>query len=45
LAQFSSSNLPHLDVNPNFRGIGAIWEHPRVAKNRVFVAAGRHRPS
>ena len=35
----SSSNFPHFDVNPNSREPEGTMEHPRIARNRVFVDA------
>jgi hypothetical protein len=35
----SSSNFPHFDVNPNSGEPEGAMEHPRVARNRVFVDA------
>jgi putative CocE/NonD family hydrolase len=37
----SSSNFPHFDVNPNSGEPEGAWEHPRIARNRVFVEAAR----
>ena len=37
----SSSNFPHFDVNPNSGEPEGAMEHPRVARNRVFVDAAR----
>jgi putative CocE/NonD family hydrolase len=37
----SSSNFPHFDVNPNSGEPEGSWEHPRLARNRVFAAAAR----
>jgi putative CocE/NonD family hydrolase len=39
----SSSNSPHLDVNPNSGEPEGSWERPRIARNRVFAEA--YRPS
>jgi uncharacterized protein len=33
----SSSNFPHFDVNPNSGEPEGVMEHPRIARNRVFV--------
>ena len=33
----SSSNFPHFDVNPNSGEPEGSMEHPRIARNRVFV--------
>ena len=33
----SSSNFPHFDVNPNSGEPEGWMEHPRIARNRVFV--------
>jgi putative CocE/NonD family hydrolase len=35
----ASSNFPHFDVNPNSGEPEGAMEHPRVARNRVFVDA------
>ena len=37
----SSSNFPHFDVNPNSGEPEGAWQHPHIARNRVFVAAAR----
>jgi putative CocE/NonD family hydrolase len=37
----SSSNFPHLDVNPNSGEPEGEWQRPRIARNRVFVEAAR----
>jgi len=37
----ASSNFPHFDVNPNSGEPEGAMEHPRVARNRVFVDADR----
>jgi putative CocE/NonD family hydrolase len=37
----SSSNFPHFDVNPNSSEPEGEWQHPRIARNRVFVEATR----
>ena len=37
----ASSNFPHFDVNPNSGEPEGAMEHPRVARNRVFVDANR----
>jgi putative CocE/NonD family hydrolase len=37
----SSSNFPHFDINPNSGEPEGAMEHPRIARNRVFVDAGR----
>ena len=33
----ASSNFPHFDVNPNSGEPEGAMEHPRIARNRVFV--------
>ena len=33
----SSSNFPHFDVNSNSGEPEGAMEHPRIARNRVFV--------
>jgi putative CocE/NonD family hydrolase len=35
----ASSNFPHFDVNPNSGEPEGAMEHPRVARNRVYVDA------
>ena len=35
----ASSNFPHFDVNPNSGEPEGAMEHPRIARNRVFVDA------
>ena len=37
----SSSNFPHFDVNPNSGEPEGEWLQVRIARNRVFVEAGR----
>jgi len=37
----ASSNFPHFDVNSNSGEPESAMEHPRVARNRVFVDADR----
>lgn len=37
----ASSNFPHFDVNPNSGEPEGAAEHPRIARNRVFVDADR----
>ena len=37
----SSSNFPHFDVNPNSGEPESAWQHPRIARNRIFVEATR----
>jgi len=37
----SSSNFPHLDVNPNSGEPEGEWQQPRIARNRVFAGTGR----
>jgi putative CocE/NonD family hydrolase len=37
----SSSNFPHFDVNPNSGAPEGEWLLARIARNRVFVEAGR----
>ncbi|MBV9860582.1 MAG: CocE/NonD family hydrolase [Alphaproteobacteria bacterium] len=37
----SSSNFPHFDVNPNSGEPEGSWDHPRIARNRVFAEAER----
>jgi len=37
----SSSNFPHFDVNPNSGEPEGSWQHPRIARNRVFLDAVR----
>jgi putative CocE/NonD family hydrolase len=35
----ASSNFPHFDINPNSGEPEGAMEHPRVARNRVFIDA------
>jgi hypothetical protein len=35
----ASSNFPHFDINPNSGEPEGVMEHPRLARNRVFVDA------
>jgi putative CocE/NonD family hydrolase len=37
----ASSNFPHFDVNPNSGEPEGVMEHPRTARNRVFMDANR----
>ena len=37
----SSSNFPHFDVNPNSGEPEGEWQHPRIARNRIFADAAR----
>ena len=37
----ASSNLPHFDVNPNSGEPEGAMDHPRVARNQVFLDANR----
>ena len=37
----ASSNFPHFDINPNSGEPEGVMEHPRTARNRVFVDAAR----
>ena len=37
----SRSNFPHFDVNPNSGEPESAWQHPRIARNRIFVEATR----
>jgi len=37
----ASSNFPHFDINPNSGEPEGAMEHPRVARNRVYLDADR----
>ena len=37
----ASSNFPHFDINPNSGEPEGAMEHPRAARNRVYVDADR----
>ena len=37
----ASSNFPHFDINPNSGEPEGVMEHPRTARNRIFMDANR----